>query len=432
MSKGKIYNARAIRQVLSDYFSEYAKYPWLTFAGIILPGIGSIFVFFVPPLIVSQILNTISIHGTIPFSDAFVSVVLFGVLWFLGEACWRVGMYYLTKLETLSMVNLSHKSFGQLMERDYSFYADHFVGSLTKKAHAYARNFEGFTDTISLNVTPNLLPMIFALIVLARYSLWISALLLGALLIVIAITIPLIKKRARLVALRHDAASALNGRLSDILSNVLAVKAFATEDREHESFDMHATTYAKAFRAAADFHTFHIDTVLSPLYVITNTIGLIAAIYFTELYHLPPGALVVVFSYYGTVTRSFWQINNVYRNIENSIGEAAEFSEFVIPKPIVQDISGANPLIPKDGSIVFDRVNFDYIESAMNEPFLNNFSLNILPGQRVGLVGPSGGGKTTITKLIMRFLNIQSGVIMIDGQNRICSARTTSLSSQFV
>ncbi len=409
---------QAVRRVLRDYWGQYKKYPGLTLGSFLLPGLGSIFVFFIPPLIISRIVNILARDGVIPFDQAGALVLLFGGLWLFGEVCWRVGMYFLTRLEYHGMYNLARKSFAYLIERDYDFFTSKFVGSLTKKAQSYTKNFEGFTDTFSFNITPNILPMIFALIILARYSLWISLLLLAALAVVVALTIPLIRARSKIVAERHDASSKMTGNLSDILTNIFAVKSFASETIEGKRFDVSVKDYTNKFKKAAFFHIFRIDAMLSPLYVITNMIGLFAALYFTQKFNLEPGALVVVFSYYSTVTRTFWQINNVYRNIESNIGEAAEFTALVIDPPLIEDTSKATPIVVTEGLITFSGVNFGYIHNDdSTKPFLKNFSVTIAPGEKVGLVGPSGGGKTTITKLLLRFLDVQSGSILIDGQD---------------
>jgi ATP-binding cassette subfamily B protein len=208
---------QAVKRVLRDYWDQYKKYPGLTLGSFLLPGLGSIFVFFIPPLIISRIVNILARDGAIPFNQAGVLVLLFGGLWLFGELCWRVGMYFLTRLEAPRYVQPCREELCLFDRRDYDFFTSKFVGSLTKKAQAYTKNFEGFTDTFSFNITPNILPMVFALIILARYSIWISLLLLVALAVVVILTIPLIRARSKIVAERHDASSKMTGNLSDIL-----------------------------------------------------------------------------------------------------------------------------------------------------------------------------------------------------------------------
>lgn len=154
--------------------------------------------------------------------------------------------------------------------------------------------------------------------------------------------------------------------------------------------------------------------------VATNVIGLVLAIYFTQVFRLETGALVVIFSYYASITRIFWEINRTYRNIESSISESAEFTQLFIDKPAIMDKERAKNLIISNSVICFNNVSFKYPTSKTEKEgkaLLSNFNLKIESKQKVGLVGLSGGGKTTITKLILRFVDINSGSITIDDQD---------------
>jgi ATP-binding cassette subfamily B protein len=145
---------------------------------------------------------------------------------------------------------------------------------------------------------------------------------------------------------------------------------------------------------------------------------LIAAIYFTAQLGLQAGAIVVVFTYYTLVTRIFWEINRVYRNIESSVSEAAEFTQLFVDEPLVQDGAAARKLKVNRAAISFEQVDFKYAEQKDSvNTFLHDFNLEIPSGQKVGLIGPSGGGKTTITKLLLRFVDTDKGQIKIDGQD---------------
>ena len=236
---------KAVRRVLREYWAQYTKYPVLALASFLLPGLGSIFVFLIPPLVISKIVNMIAAGTPISISSLGGSIALFGGLWLLGEFLWRTGMYTLTQLETKAMKNISNLTFGLLLERDYNFYANNFVGSLTKKAQALSRNFEIFTDTFSFNVTPTVLPMIFALIVLSRYSPIISLVLVISLVLLVIFIVPRIRKRAALVAERHETGSRLVGGLSDVVTNMIAVKSFAKEDIEHKHLNGLAEKFTK-------------------------------------------------------------------------------------------------------------------------------------------------------------------------------------------
>ncbi len=413
----KLITKKAVNQVISDYWVQLRSFPFQTLIALFSPGFGNIFVFYVPPLIIAKLIDIFNEKQQILLSDSLGYIFLFAGGWLIGEIFWRVGIHFIIKIETKGINNLSKKSFSLLAERDYDFYSNNFVGTLTKKAASYSRNFETVTDTLSFNIVSEILPVFFVFFVLWRYSPWIPTILLFCLSILVFIAIPLIKKRVKLVTERHDASSKMVGRLSDSLTNILAVKSFAKENQEYKIFGKHVDKFTNKFKQTADFQNLRYDSIVSPFYVFTNAIGLFAAIFFAQSLNLNAGAIVVVFSYYAQITRIFWNISKIYRNTESSISEAAEFTQLFVDPPSIKDIDCAKDLKVIDGNISFSDVNFKYCDNGKDgECFLNNFSLDIKKKEKVGLVGPSGGGKTTITKMILRFIDSESGEITIDNQ----------------
>ncbi|HEY1644921.1 MAG TPA: ABC transporter ATP-binding protein, partial [Candidatus Saccharimonadales bacterium] len=116
-------------------------------------------------------------------------------------------------------------------------------------------------------------------------------------------------------------------------------------------------------------------------------------------------------------------INNVNgttltaRQIEGILGDSHEMTLLLERQPVIKDAIKPEKLQLKSGEISFNNVDFSYDNSSKNNKLFHNFNLTIKPGERVGLVGPSGGGKTSATKLLLRFIDIQDGSIKIDGQD---------------
>ncbi|MBI2483781.1 ABC transporter ATP-binding protein [Candidatus Uhrbacteria bacterium] len=416
--KKEVISWQAVNQVLTDYSLQYKTYPYLATMAFLLPAIGNVLVFFVPPLVVAGIIDKFVAEGVISIGEVAAQIVFFGTIWLLGEACWRIGMHALIRLLEKGQNNLCGIAFRRLMQRDYAFYANNFGGSVVKKAMAFSQRYDIFTTTLVFNITTNILPIAFAVVVLWYYSIWIALFLIFVLGGAVCVAVPIIRRRSRLVALRHDAGSRLVGRLSDAITNIPAIKSFAKEKSEYRTFGIYVNDFTQKFKQAGDYENLRLEMILSPIYVATNVCGLLLALLFTNKLALQPGAILVIFTYYAGVTRILWEINRIYRNIESSVSEAAEFTQLLSDPPAVVDTPRARKLVVAKAAIRFDSVTFSYEDASTHERvLLKDFTLDINANERVGLVGPSGGGKTTITKLLIRFIDLHSGTILIDGQD---------------
>jgi ATP-binding cassette subfamily B protein len=123
----------------------------------------------------------------------------------------------------------------------------------------------------------------------------------------------------------------------------------------------------------------------------------------------------ITFSYYATATRVMWEFNRIYRNLEGALTDAAQFAELVLDPPRILDATLTEPFHPANYGVELRGVNFRH--SASQPLLFNNLSLRIAPGSKVGLVGRSGGGKTTLTRLLLRFSDVESGQILVGGQS---------------
>jgi ATP-binding cassette subfamily B protein len=126
--------------------------------------------------------------------------------------------------------------------------------------------------------------------------------------------------------------------------------------------------------------------------------------------------IFVTFNYYAYVTRVLWEFNRTYRNIENAISEAAQYTALLLTPSALQEQNDPIDLNITNGEIDFKDVDFDY-DGNKDDPLFRRFNLHIKPGEKLALVGHSGGGKTTITKLLLRFADVTRGELLIDGQN---------------
>jgi ATP-binding cassette subfamily B protein len=109
-----------------------------------------------------------------------------------------------------------------------------------------------------------------------------------------------------------------------------------------------------------------------------------------------------------------WEFNRIYRNLEGALTDAAQFAELLLDPPAVSDPPSASPFAPVDASVDLLDVDFRYAPGA--SLLFHRFSLRLDPGVKLGVVGRSGGGKTTLTRLLLRFVEAEAGEIRIGGQ----------------
>lgn len=412
------------RIALRHYYQQI-KIDWfLTIPTIILSGLGNILVFYVPPLIIASLIQRLGNGQEFLISEALPYVLAFAGVWILGEAFWRITFYLMIKFEVRTLERLYNFAMQEILKKDIHFFQDNFVGSLTKRIIGYAQRFIQFFDTIIFNIICNLFPIIFASIVLWQFSPWLVVSLLSIISFGVLVTFPMVRKRAKMVQAREDASTVLSGHISDTISNISAVKAFAHEDQELKTSKYYTSDYVTKARRSWDYQNGRIDTTISPLYVLTNVAGLIIALTIGQNNGTNVAAIFLTFSYFASITRFFWEFNGTYKRLEESITEASLFTEFLTREANVKDKVEAKKLSVKSGSIVFDNVSFTHSEKA--DVLFNNFSLKLPANKKIGLVGHSGAGKSTITNLLLRFMDVDGGKILIDGQD-IAEATQESL-----
>jgi len=241
--------------------------------------------------------------------------------------------------------------------------------------------------------------------------------LVAGLLVMIALTVlaatPLIRRRQRLVNDREAAFARVSGHVADSLMNMETIRAFAAERREADEHRSRVADSRRLTLRSWDYGNLRVDTLIAPMSVLTNVLGLLVAIVFGG-----PGQgveeVVVAFTYYSNATQIMFEFNQIYRRLESSMTEAAQFTELLLDPPTVLDPAEPEPLAPRDTGIRFEAVTFAH---AGAKPIFQALDLDVPAGARIGLVGRSGGGKTTLTRLLLRMSDIGDGRILIGGQN---------------
>jgi ATP-binding cassette, subfamily B, bacterial len=404
----------ALRLVVRRYFAQVRRRPAIAIPALLLPGLGEILIFYAPPLIIAKVLGAFARDERPTARELTPYVLAFAGVWLAGEAVWRIAGLLLARAEIRGLEELYIEAMDELLAKDLSFFHDNYAGSLTKRALGYARRFEDVFDVMSFQVVANFLPLGFVAFVLWTYSPLLIFTLVGMLVTTFVLVCPRIRRRRRLVDIREAASTRLAGHVADSIANAEAVRAFAREPEEAQIHARNVEDFGAKTLRSWDYQNFYVDTITAPMYVLTNTLGLIIALATNGATGAALETVFITFSYYTGITRVMWEFNRIYRNLESALTEAAQFTELLLEPPAVVDAAETQAFAPAHYSIEMRNVCFRY-ERA--QPLLfEDFSLEVPHGAKLGLVGLSGGGKTTITRLLLRFADIEAGSILMGGQ----------------
>jgi ATP-binding cassette, subfamily B, bacterial len=404
---------RAVLLALRYYGRQMGRLRRFTVPGMLLPALGNTCIFYIAPLIVAQLIGRLVGHGPVGIGMALPYVLGFAGVLVFAEILWRIGIHCLNRLDGLGIENLYVIGMDELLAKDAAFFHDNFAGSLTKRVLSFASRFEDFTDNLVFNVVGSLVPLAFASVVLWRYDPLLVAGLIGLIVITGGGIAPLVRRRQKLVDQREEAIARVSGHVADSLMNMDTIRAFSAEDREAAEHRSRVAEQRRKSLRSWDYGNLRIDALVAPMSVLTNVLGLLLAVALGGGEH-GIEAIVVAFTYYSNATRIMFEFNQIYRQLESSLTEAAQFTELLLTQPTVVDPVAPEPLRPTASDIRFEGVTFAH---AGGPPLFTGLDLAVPSGAKLGLVGRSGGGKSTLTRLLLRMMDVQEGRILIGGQD---------------
>jgi len=310
---------------------------------------------------------------------------------------------------------LMKRSITALMKHSDQFFANKKVGALAGDVTNFSRSIVMFLDALYLNASSIAISFLASLIIIAILS-PILLIPLGFMSIFLIFhSIGSINHRRPLRNERKQRTARLTGTIADILGNHQIVRFFATERAETAGIMAERFSIEKVANKEINIilgESFIRQVILYSLQVVT----LVICIILFENHLVSIALIIFTVTYLGRLTNSLFDITPIIRGIEQVFLDAANITEVLDEEPEVVDHKNATNLKVTGGEVIFDKVDFAYKDNG-DDIVINGFSLHVKPGESIGLAGHSGGGKTTLSKLLLRFADIQSGSITIDGQD---------------
>lgn len=275
-------------------------------------------------------------------------------------------------------------------------------------------------DTVSQTLNQSLSQILTAVttligILIMMFSIsWIMTM---ASLIVIPLAVGLIslvvKKSQKYFKTQQEYLGYVNGQVEEVYSGHIVMKAFNAEQREVNKFsELNDTLYISAWKSQ------FLSGMMMPIMTFVGNLGYVLVTilggWLTIRKAIEVGDILAFVQYIRSFMHPISQAAQIANVLQSTAAAAERVFEFLDEEEEVADIE--NPVSTKEiiGAVDFNHINFEYNQG---KTIINDFTAHIKPGQRVAIVGPTGAGKTTIVKLLMRFYDVNYGEILIDGYN---------------
>jgi len=430
MTRKKLdFRGQAFKDVLGFTFRHWAQQPWrivVISALVMLSAVADV----LTPMFAGHLVDAIASGPAARASAWHAAITAFCVLAALGlgATLLRQAMYFnIIKLTLKMMSEIAANAFHRVQRFSTDWHANSFAGSTVRKITRGMWALDLLNDTLLIALFPSLVMLVGATLLLGwRWPMMGAVVGVGSVLyiaVTVALSLGFVAPAARL-ANAWD--TRMGGALADAVSCNGVVKAFGAEEREELLLARVIGKWRNRTRRTWIRGTIN-GGVQGAMLVAIQTAILGAALLLWLRGEASVGDITFALTMFFMLQGYLREVGMHIRNLQRSVNDMEELVSLERQPLGIEDRPAAVPIVIGKGEIRFEHVTFHYGADAT--PLYRDFSVRIAPGERVGLVGHSGSGKTTFIKLIQRLYDVSEGRITIDGQD-IAQVRQTSLRSQ--
>lgn len=368
------------------------------------------------PYLLKTFINTIAnLHGhqnevitklKLPF------ILLFSV-WSLMEFCMRLQGLMLIKLFPKFRAQIRHEVMNYTLEHSYEYFANHFSGSIAKKINELPNSAQTMVEIIFFYFSPVLVAFIIGNLMMWQVNPWFAFILSMWCAFHMSMSYFFLRKGTKLHAKHAEAVSTLSGKIVDTITNIITIRSFSNKKFELNYLKkFQQDEVNKAHKAMWNMQKMYFLQGMSGLLLIFSIVTLLVYSWVRSWINIGDFTLIsmLAFQLLGMIWVTSFQLSLFIRE-HGTIQEA--LSLVSVPHDI-KDSLDAIKLKVQQGKINFINVNFRYREKQV---IFSDLNVCIPGGQRLGLVGFSGAGKSTFINLILRYYELNRGKIEIDGQD---------------
>ncbi len=398
--------------LIRRFLPYYKKYKWIMLADLFCAALTTLCEL-VLPMIVRTITESAT-EGTVPLT---VELILrCGIFYVALRIIDTAANYYMTSvghiMGTKIENDMRHDLFAHLQKLSYSYYDNTKVGTLMSRITNDLFDVTEFAHHCPEEFFIAGIKIVCAFIILCTMNVYLTLIIFSVIPVMVAALIYFRMRMRKNFAASRKQIGELNSQIEDSLLGIRVVKAFAREDLEQEKFDdgnrQFLSLKTERYRILGAFHssTRLFDGIMYIVVVVAGALFLLRGDISTADY-------VAYLMFVTTLLTSIRRIVEFAEQFQQGMSGIERFSEIMDTDPEIRDRPNATELENVRGEVEFCNISFRY--ESDTKCILQNLNLKVRAGENIALVGPSGGGKTTLCSLIPRFYDVSSGEIRIDG-----------------
>ena len=366
------------------------------------------------PMIVRKITNAASSEG---LAELTVGLILgCGILYLVLRLIDTAANYFMTSIGhimgTKIETDMRHDLFAHLQKLSFSYYDNTKIGTLMSRITNDLFDVTEFAHHCPEEFFIAAIKIVGSFVLLCTVNVPLTLIVFSVIPVIIVVLIVFrLKMRENFRETRRQTGE-LNARIEDSLLGVRVVRSFAQEETEQKKFDRGNVDYlhikSERYRIMGGFQscTRLFDGVM---YIVV----VVAGAFFMLNGKITPADYIAYLLFVSTLLTSVRRIVEFAEQFQQGLSGIERFTEIMDTEPDIQDAPGAAELKNVHGNVRFEDVSFHYDSEGRN--VLTHLNLDVRAGESIALVGPSGGGKTTLCSLIPRFYEASAGKILIDG-----------------
>ena len=400
------------RQTLRLYWAEIRKHKLSFFGMLIGIPVAALFINTALPYFLSLAVGTLTTNDS---QALWQFITLASVAAAIGVILNLIGFQSAIHHESHVRRDLANNTIEKILVKDQDFFSNQKIGALTGKFIDFVNAHIGLQDIFVMGTLSFIISVGSGIAIIFMHSPLLGFIILGLIIgLIIQIQIS-IKVRRPYRTARKKLVGEVNGAIADSIGNSMIVKTFAGETHEQSTIskltEKYRTVYQKDFRLMSVEGSLRI-LVMSIVQIIA--VAILAQLLFSGQLEL--GVAIFTIAYLQRIASQLFSLGDIINGYDRLFIQAAPMTEILMQDQNITDLPNAKALSVQKGEISIQNVHYAYHDNP-DTAVLSDLSLSVARGEKIGLVGASGAGKTTITKLLLRFDDVTNGTIYIDGQD---------------